>query len=189
MSTKEDLERSRVTLPIPDGVVVETRPGHLTVKGPLGRVERPFPTEAIGIEIASGELTLALRLPSQRKRSQSLLRTWAAHVKNLTGGLTRGVEAKMKVVAAHFPMKVQAKESELVIENFLGEKYPRTAPLRPGVRAEVDGDFVLLRGYDVEQVGQSAANIERATHIRDYDPRVFQDGIYIVEKAHLKEAS
>ncbi|MFZ1023820.1 MAG: 50S ribosomal protein L6 [Thermoplasmata archaeon] len=189
MSTKEDTERSRITLPLPDGVVVETRPGYLAVRGPLGRVERPFPTEAIGLEIAKGEVTLALRIPSQRKRSQSLLRTWAAHVKNLTGGLTRGVEAKMKVVAAHFPMKVQAKESELVIENFLGEKYPRTAPLRPGVSAEVDGDFVVLRGYDVEQVGQSAANIERATHIRDYDPRVFQDGIYIIEKAHLKEAS
>lgn len=178
-----------MTLPLPDGVVVETTPGRIAVRGPLGRVERPFPTEAIGIEVKKGEVTLALRIASQRKRSQSLLRTWAAHVKNLTGGLTLGVEAKMKVVAAHFPMKVQAKDSELVIENFLGEKFPRTAPLRPGVRAEVDGDFVVLRGYDVEQVGQSAANIERATHIRDYDPRVFQDGIYIIEKAHLKEAS
>jgi len=41
----------------------------------------------------------------------------------------------------------------------------------------------------VEQVGQSAANIERASRIREYDPRVFQDGIYLVERAHLKEAA
>jgi large subunit ribosomal protein L6 len=189
MSSDEDLERSRIAVSIPKEVTLEVRPGHLAVKGPLGRVERPFPSEAIEIALTAGEITLSLRVPSQRKRSQALLRTWAAHLRNLTGGLTHGVEAKMKVVAAHFPMKVQAKESELVIENFLGEKYPRTAPLRPGVSAEVDGDFVLLRGYDVEQVGQSAANIERATHIRDYDPRVFQDGIYIIEKAHLKEAN
>jgi len=27
------------------------------------------------------------------------------------------------------------------------------------------------------------------TRIRDYDPRVFQDGIYLIERAHLKEAS
>ncbi len=41
----------------------------------------------------------------------------------------------------------------------------------------------------MEQVGQSAANVERATRIRDYDPRVFQDGIYLIERAHLKEAA
>ncbi len=32
-------------------------------------------------------------------------------------------------------------------------------------------------------VSQTAANIERATSIRGFDPRVFQDGIYITEKA------
>ena len=110
-------------------------------------------------------------------------------MKNLESGVTKGFEAKMKAVAAHFPMKVAVKDSTLVIENFLGEKFPRTAPLIPGVQAQVDGDFVVLSGTDIEQVGQSCANIERATKIRDYDPRVFQDGIYIVERAHVKESA
>ncbi|EQD29042.1 50S ribosomal protein L6P, partial [mine drainage metagenome] len=78
---------------------------------------------------------------------------------------------------------------EVVIENFLGEKFPRISKLRPGTKAQVEGEFVLLSGTDVEQVGQSAANIERTTRIRNYDPRVFQDGIYLIERAHLKEAS
>ena len=34
-----------------------------------------------------------------------------------------------------------------------------------------------------EKVGQTSANIERACRIRGRDRRVFQDGIYIVEKA------
>ena len=95
----------------------------------------------------------------------------------------------MKIVAAHFPMKVSVKDTDLLIENFLGEKHPRSAPLAAGVSATVDGDFVVLSGRDIEQVGQSAANIERATRIRDYDPRVFQDGIYLVEHAHRKESN
>jgi large subunit ribosomal protein L6 len=41
----------------------------------------------------------------------------------------------------------------------------------------------MLTGTDVEAVGQTAANIERATKVWGYDPRVFQDGIYITEKA------
>ena len=187
MST--DIDRSQETVPIPAGVTFSLDGRTLRAKGPLGTTERPFPSDVIDLAAAKGSVVLTLRLPANRKRSQSLLKTWAAHVRNIGGGLSHGVEAKMKVVAAHFPMKVQVKGEEIVIENFLGEKHPRSTRLRPGTKAEVDGEFVRLSGHDVEQVGQSAANIERVTRIRNYDPRVFQDGIYLVERAHLKEAN
>ena len=187
MSTESD--RSREVIAVPETVSFTIRPGQLLARGPLGSVERPFPTDAIALRTEKGSVTLELQIPPERKRSQALLRAWAAHVRNLAGGLTRGVEARMKVVAAHFPMKVSVRGEELVIENFLGEKFPRSTRLRPGTKAVVEGDIVTLSGHDVEQVGQSAANIERVTHIRDYDPRVFQDGIYLIERAHLKEAS
>ncbi len=184
-----EADRSTEVIEVPKGVSFAVHGAHLTAKGPLGSVRRPFPADAIGLTTSDGAVTLTLRLGADRKRGRALLKTWAAHVRNLSGGLTRGVEAKMKVVAAHFPMKVQVKGEELVIENFLGEKFPRTTRLEPGTKAAVEGEFVLLTGHDVEQVGQSAANIERVTRIRDYDPRVFQDGIYLVERAHLKEAA
>jgi large subunit ribosomal protein L6 len=174
---------------VPSGVTVTSPPGALVVEGPLGRVRRPFPSEALQLTVTGGRVRLTLTIPADRKKARALLETWRAHLLNLTGGVTRGVEARMKIVAAHFPMKVSVKDSDLLIENFLGEKHPRSAPLLPGVRAAVDGEFVILTGPDVEQVGQSTANVERATRIRDYDPRVFQDGIYIVERAHVKEAA
>jgi len=187
MSTEPTRDRAEVEVP---ATVKFHRTGHeLHAEGPLGRIHRPFPAEALDFHAQSGKVTLTLKIPWNRKQAQALLHTWEAHVRNLAGGVTLGVEAKMKVVAAHFPMKVAVKEHTLVIENFLGEKFPRSAPLVPGVEAKVDGDFVVLTGVDMEQVGQSTANVERATRIRDYDPRVFQDGIYIVERAHLKEAA
>jgi large subunit ribosomal protein L6 len=187
MSTEED--RGQETVDVPKGVTFTVADRRLTAKGPLGSVERSFPSDALDLVTASGKVTLTLRLPTHRKRSQALLKTWAAHLRNLGGSLTLGVEARLKVVAAHFPMKVQVKENHILIENFLGEKHPRSSDLVPGTTAKVEGEFVILSGYDIEQVGQSAANIERASHIRDYDPRVFQDGIYLVERAHLKEAN
>jgi large subunit ribosomal protein L6 len=187
MST--DLSRSPETVEVPADVKFTVGPGTLVVQGPLGRVERRFPSDILELTASKGSVALRLRIPSDRKRLQSLLKTWVAHVRNLARGLTVGVEARMKVVAAHFPMKVSVRGEELVIENFLGEKYPRTTRLCPGTKAVVEGEYVILNGHDVEQVGQSAANIERATHIRDYDPRVFQDGIYLIERAHLKEAN
>ena len=187
MST--DLERGSEVVPLPKGVKVSLEGRVLRASGPLGTVERPFPSDALAVSVAGGSVTLELRIPVHRKRSQALLRTWVAHVRNLGGGVTRGVEARMKIVAAHFPMKVQVRGPELVIDNFLGEKHPRSTRLTAGTKAEVEGDIVTVSGYDVEGVGQSVANIERVTRIRDYDPRVFQDGIYLIERAHLKEAA
>ncbi len=187
MST--DADRRLATVDLPQGVSVTVDGRRLRVKGPLGTAERPFPADVLELSVHGSVATLTLQLPPGRRAAQALLGTWAAHLRNLAAGLTRGVEAKMKVVAAHFPMKVSVRGQELVIENFLGEKYPRTAQLVPGTTAQVDGEFVVLSGTDIESVGQSGANIERATRIRDYDPRVFQDGIYLTERSHFKEAS
>ena len=177
-----------VSVPLPPGVATSLDGELLVVKGPKGEIRRRFPSGALEIVASPTAVTVTLRLPPNRKRSKALLNAWERHIQNLAQGVTGGFEARMKVVAAHFPMKVQVKDHSLIIENFLGEKYPRTAPILPGVEVRVEGEFVLLSGTDIEKVGQSAANIERTTHIRDYDPRVFQDGIYIVERAHPRAA-
>mgnify|MGYP000225838052 CR=1 FL=1 len=38
------------------------------------------------------------------------------------------------------------------------------------------------RMVNKEKVGQTAANIEKATRVKGYDTRVFQDGIYLVSR-------
>jgi large subunit ribosomal protein L6 len=171
-----------VRVDLPPGVHARLDQEMLVVKGPHGEVHRSVPLGALRVTTEGQAVTLTLLVRSERKKARSLINTWERHVANMARGVTVGFEARMKVVAAHFPMKVAVKDHSVVIENFLGEKYPRTAHVLPGVEAKVDGEFVLLSGPDIERVGQSAANIERTTKIRDYDPRVFQDGIYIVDK-------
>jgi large subunit ribosomal protein L6 len=97
-------------------------------------------------------------------------------------GATKGFEYKMKIVYAHFPIKTAIKGDTFVIENFLGEKFPRKTKILGVTKVQVKGDQVVLNGPNVEDVGQTAANIEKATKIKGFDPRVFQDGIYITEK-------
>ena len=68
----------------------------------------------------------------------------------------------------------------------LGEKVPRVAAL-PWTPADVQVKIenksdVVVSGADREKVGQTAANIERACKVKKRDPRVFQDGIYIISK-------
>ncbi|MHB8352716.1 MAG: 50S ribosomal protein L6 [Thermoplasmata archaeon] len=176
--------RNRATLSIPEGIEVRFEGREIVVRGPAGEIRRVFPADALGLRRVPDGLELTLKLPAHRKKARALLNTWIAHTNNLLTGARVGFEAKLKSVAAHFPMKLQVKEDHLLIENFLGEKFPRTAEILTGVSASVEGEFVLLRGPDIERVGRCAATIERTTHIRNYDPRVFQDGIYIVERAH-----
>jgi large subunit ribosomal protein L6 len=188
MSTDSTPPLGTLLVPIPDGVKLSVSGRKVVVKGPHGTLSRDFPFEALELTPGAHEAVLKLRLPPERKKAKALLHTWERHLGNLTAGVTRGFEAKMKSVAAHFPMKLSVKEGRLLIENFLGEKHPRSAPILAGVEATVEGEFVVLRGPDIEQVGQCAATIERATRIRDYDPRVFQDGIYLIERAHPRGA-
>src|SRR5216684_2713940 len=93
------------------------------------------------------------------------------------------VKGQAATVRCDFPRKATVKGSEFIIENFLGEKFPRKTRILGETKVEVKGDQVLLTGADVEAVGQTAANIELATRIRGFDPRIFQDGIYITKKA------
>jgi len=97
-------------------------------------------------------------------------------------GACEGFTYKMKVVYSHFPMNVKVSGNTVVIDNFLGEKHPRSAEVLSDVSVEINGQDVTVSGVNKEKVSQTAANIEQATKIKNLDPRVFQDGIYIIEK-------
>jgi large subunit ribosomal protein L6 len=89
----------------------------------------------------------------------------------------------MKIVYAHFPMTVKVQGKTVTIDNFLGERSPRVAKIiGDDVKVQVKGDDVTITGINKEHVGQTMANIEQATKIKRRDPRIFQDGIYLVDK-------
>ncbi|MDI6655355.1 MAG: 50S ribosomal protein L6, partial [Candidatus Hydrothermarchaeota archaeon] len=48
------------------------------------------------------------------------------------------------------------------------------------------GTEVAVLGSDVEEVGQTVANIEQLARAHKKDIRVFQDGIYLVERDGVK---
>ncbi|MEK6830637.1 MAG: 50S ribosomal protein L6, partial [Nanoarchaeota archaeon] len=64
----------------------------------------------------------------------------------------------------------------------LGEKKDRRIKLLPNVEVKLDKDVIELKSFDIEKAGQSATNIEKGTKVRNKDRRVYQDGIFIIEK-------
>ncbi|NJE09658.1 50S ribosomal protein L6 [Thermococcus sp. MAR1] len=171
----------REEVEIPEGVEVTVENDVVKVKGPKGELERELRYPGVQIFTEDGKVVVFKEFP--RKRDIAIARTFKAHIANMIRGVTEGFTYKLKVVYSHFPMTVKVQGDEVVIENFLGEKNPRRAKILPGVTVKVMGSEVIVEGIDKEAVGQTAANIEQATRITKWDRRVFQDGIYIVEKA------
>lgn len=168
-------------IPIPEGVKAALDGDTFRVQGPRGSLSRVL--RAPGVVLGVKDSTVVVKVASSRRQHRALAGTLAAHAANMVAGAARGYTCRMKVCFSHFPIQVAVAGSEVQIANFLGEKRPRRARIVGATQVEVKGDTLLVNGADIEAVGQTAANIEQATKIKDYDPRVFQDGIYIVEKA------
>jgi large subunit ribosomal protein L6 len=165
---------------IPDGVKVQLDGTQLKVNGPKGELVRNVRFPQVSVTSDGKDVTIATE--STRKEITAMVGTFEAHTKNMIRGVSEGFEYRMKVVYSHFPIQLKLQGNRLEIANFLGEKKARYARIENGVTAKVANDEVILTGIDRELLGTSAANIEHATRIRDRDPRVFQDGIYMVQR-------
>ena len=170
----------RYEIEIPEGVEARLDGFDLHIKGPKGELMREFKHTKLKMKMENEKVIIFCPLP--KKKEYALAGAWRAHVLNMIKGVTDGFEYQLKIVYAHFPMKVTVKGNRVVIENFMGEKAPRYADILGDAKVEVRGDIVIVRSINKEHAGQTAANIEKATRIKNRDPRVFQDGIYIVKK-------
>lgn len=169
-----------LSVKIPEGVNVSLQGSSITVSGPKGTITKDFAHS--GLKFTKTEEAILLSASNRGKRSKAMLGTIASHIKNMFKGVTEGHHYTMKVIYAHFPITVKVAGSEVHIENFMGERSKRVAKIVGNVKITVNGDEIILEGPDKEEVGQTAANIHLATHVKKMDPRVFQDGIYLVER-------
>lgn len=72
--------------------------------------------------------------------------------------------------------------------NFLGEKIVRPVTLRNGVTVEASKgvkDQIEVSGNSLEDVSQSAADIQQICRVRNKDIRKFLDGIYVSERGNI----
>ncbi|HIH28807.1 MAG TPA: 50S ribosomal protein L6 [Thermoplasmata archaeon] len=166
---------------IPDGVQITVEGKTVSVKGQKGSISKLLSHPKIDLAV-NGNMVQISCSQSPHRKEKALIGTYKAHVRNMVKGVTLGYECTMKTVFSHFPIKTSVDGNHLVIQNFLGERFARKAEILENVKVEVKGDIITLTGIDKEKIGQTAANIERATKVKNRDIRVFQDGIYITKR-------
>lgn len=168
------------TIEIPENVdgILDGR--IVTIKGKKGELTRDFSHAPIMIKLEGKTITVQVNWP--RKKEASLVGTVSSHIQNMIKGVTTGFTFKMKIVFSHFPITAKVVGNQFIITNFTGERNPRKAKIMGDTKVTIKGDEVILQGINLEDVSQTAANIQNSTKITNKDPRVFLDGIYVYER-------
>ena len=157
---------------IPKGVEAKLEGKLLKVKGSKGETERSIDDPRFLVKINDGKIILtSLKFT---KREKKIVYSYVAHVKNMIKGANEGHKYVLKICSSHFPMNVSVNNNQIVIKNFVGEKYPRTLALKKGATVKVDGDKITVEGSSKEIAGTIASDIEKLTKRANFDQRIFQ---------------
>ena len=180
MSVQRSIEAREVNIPEDVDVVLHDK--IIEIKGEKGSLRQDF--SHASVEIKHSKKCLEVYAVCPRKHERALVGTITSLINNMIKGVTQGFTYKLKIVYAHFPMsvKVDKLQKKVIIENFMGEKAPRKANIIGDANVEISGEDIIVNGIDLQEVSQTAANIEETTKVKKKDLRVFLDGIYIYDK-------
>ncbi|VVB80911.1 50S ribosomal protein L6 [uncultured archaeon] len=177
-------EKLQEEIQLPSGITATINQGIITVKGPKGEASRSIKDPLVNFKIDKNTVTLSCTKGT--KRQKRMINSFAAHMQNLIKGVQQPFRYVLKICSGHFPMNASISGNQFIIKNFLGEKSPRTLTLTKDVSVKIEGDQIIVESSDIELAGQAASNIELLTAKSNRDLRVFQDGIYMIEKAGKK---
>ena len=165
---------------VPESVKCSVHLGTVECSKGEKNISRKF--SAVGMDIKAEGQAIILSSIKANKKTRACILSVAAHVRNMLAGLDAPYAYELEICNVHFPMTVKVEKEFLVITNFLGEKEKRLARIIPSVSVGIHGQKIIVSGINIEDAGQTAANIEKATWISKRDRRVFQDGIFITSK-------
>jgi large subunit ribosomal protein L6 len=143
----------RKPVAILSGVEVKTAGGRISVKGPLGNLQRDFPL-SITVSVANGQIDVTRKSDERQQRSlHGLVRN---EIQNMIQGVTKGFERTLEISGVGYKASLAGRNLSLS----LGRTHPVLYPLPEGIDAKVDKQtIVTIKGLNKTLVGQTAADI------------------------------
>lgn len=181
LKQRQSAQAMSESIPVPSGIEFSVSGRVLTAKKDSKEISRKIPF-GMSIEFKEGKLNLtALK---SRKAERRMIGTMIAHIKNIILGFTEGFEYELEICNIHFPITVayDKAKKEFSIKNLLGEKAPRTISSFGSIEVEIKAPKIKIKSFDLEAAGQTAANLEKVSKIKNRDRNKFQDGIFITKK-------
>lgn len=173
-------EKLKQEIEIPEGISVNIENDEIIMKKDSRELKRRL-NSRVNVKIQEKKIIVE---SGTSKNEKKIFGTTKAHIRNMIKGLTKGFKYKLQISTVHFPISVEhdKAKNQLIVKNFLGEKKDRIIKLVEGVDIKIDKEFIEIESINIEKAGQCAANIEKGTKVKKKDRRIFQDGIFIIEK-------
>jgi large subunit ribosomal protein L6 len=164
---------------IPAGVTITVNDGILEVKGPKATLSKAVRND-VTFNIEDGVLTV---IPGTTTLAKSLWGTYAAHVRNMAKGVTEGFEKVLEIEGVGF--RAEVKGTDLFMN--LGFSHPVIIAIPAGITAEVVKSVITLKGPDLEQLNQFAANVRKVKKPEPYKGKgIRYRGEFIIRKQGKK---
>ncbi|GDX59417.1 50S ribosomal protein L6 [Nitrosomonadaceae bacterium] len=140
-------------VPVPSNVKVKMTSTEITVKGPLGTLQRNLNPD-VTIEHTGDQLLV--KIANNSKQSNAMSGTMRALLANMVHGVTKGFEKKLLLVGVGY----RAAAAGELLNLTLGFSHPVAHKMPAGIKVETPTQTeILIKGIDKQQVGQVAAEV------------------------------
>lgn len=147
-------DSSKVTVKVEDGGDYGYL--HVTVDGPKGSLETSI-RRGVGIAVENDQVIVTAK--SESKSSKSYHGLYRSVIANMVEGVSNGFEKKLEIHGTGYRGELKSPQK---IEMKLGFSHSVTYEAREGIELVMeDQNTILIKGFDKQLVGQTAAEIRQ----------------------------
>lgn len=165
---------------LPQGVTATISADSVVVKGAKGTLTLAL--NNLHVRVVQDAGSLRVEKANDGRQADMLAGSTRAHLANIVEGVSKGYERKLELVGVGYRAAAQGKNLNLT----LGFSHPVVYEAPEGITVETPTQTeILVKGTDVQKVGQAAADIRS---FRPPEPYKGKGVRYGGEKIELKEA-
>jgi large subunit ribosomal protein L6 len=146
----------RTPVPIPEGVRVDIKDSHVTVKGPKGELSRSFHPD-MTISLQDGQIVVTR--PTDERQHRALHGLTRALLANMVIGVTEGYRKDLEIHGVGY--RAEMRGDNLVLHVGFSHLVEITPPAGINFGIESRGKTIVVEGIDKELVGEMAARVRR----------------------------
>jgi large subunit ribosomal protein L6 len=165
---------------LPKGVTATISADAVAVKGAKGTITLAISNQHV--KVVQDADALKVEKANGSREADMVAGSTRAHLANIVQGVSKGYERKLELVGVGYRAQSQGKNLNLT----LGFSHPVVYVAPEGITIETPSQTeILIKGMDVQKVGQVAADIRG---FRPPEPYKGKGVRYSGEKIELKEA-
>jgi len=154
----------KIPVTVPSGVKVAIAGQDVSVEGPLGKLQRSFPSQ-VSVDYDEAGKQLVIGREDDSRQAKALHGLTRALIRNMTIGVSQGYEKRLEIVGVGYLAAIQGTTLQLRV-GYANEIH---FAIPPELKVTCpDQTHISIKGTDKQKVGQFAAEVRAARKPEPY---------------------